>query len=160
MKVGIIVYSKTGNTLAVAERIGEKLKVDGALVSIERFCAETLPQSNKPVRLTAIPDPNEFDAVIFGAPVQAFSLDPAMAMYFDRIEKINPKRILCFVTQHFKKQWMGGSHAMKQMIAILGKKGGGFAESIGVVNWSGEQREEQILRIIQQCSAALGEHRP
>jgi flavodoxin len=158
MKVGIIVYSKTGNTLAVAERIQEKLKTDGIAASVERFCAETLPQSNKPVRLTAIPNPNAFDAVIFGAPVQAFSLDPAMSLYLETIEEINPKNILCFVTQHFKKPWMGGNHAMKQMLALLQKKGAS-ARSLGVVNWSHEQREAQIERMTQHCANALKEIR-
>ena len=154
MKVGIIVYSKTGNTLAVAERIGKQLKADGIAASVERFSAETLPQSNKPVRLTAVPNPNEFDAVVFGAPVQAFSLDPAMALYFDQIKTINPKNVFCFVTQHFKKPWMGGNHAMKQMLALLNKKGIS-AKPLGVVNWSSEQREEQILQIMRQCSHAF-----
>ena len=154
MKVGIIVYSKTGNTLAVAERIGNQLKADGIAASVERFSAETLPQSNKPVRLTAVPNPNEFDAVIFGAPVQAFSLDPAMSLYFEQINSINPKNVFCFVTQHFKKPWLGGNHAMKQMLALLNKKGI-TAKPLGVVNWSSEQREEQVLQIIQKCSQAF-----
>ncbi len=154
MKVGIIVYSKTGNTLAVAERIGKQMEADGIAASVERFSAETLPQSNKPVRLTAVPNPNEFDAVIFGAPVQAFSLDPAMSLYFEQINSINPKNVFCFVTQHFKKPWLGGNHAMKQMLALLNKKGI-TAKSLGVVNWSSEQREEQILQIMRQCSQAF-----
>lgn len=154
MKVGIIVYSKTGNTLTVAERISSQLEADGIAVSVGRFSAETLPQSNKPVRLTAVPNPNGFDAVIFGAPVQAFSLDPAMALYFEQINSINPKNVFCFVTQYFKKPWMGGNHAIKQMLALLNKKGI-TAKSLGVVNWSSEQREEQILQIMRQCSHAF-----
>ena len=154
MKVGIIVYSKTGNTLAVAERIGKQMEADGIAASVERFSAETLPQSNKPVRLTAVPNPNEFDAVIFGAPVQAFSLDPAMSLYFEQINSINPKNVFCFVTQHFKKPWLGGNDAMKQMLALLNKKGI-TAKALGVVNWSSEQREEQILQIMRQCSQAF-----
>ncbi|MEA4939644.1 MAG: hypothetical protein VB091_08680 [Christensenella sp.] len=156
MKVGIIVYSKTGNTLAVAERVGHQLETDGIAASVERFSAETLPQSNKPVRLTAVPSPNEFDAVIFGAPVQAFSLDPAMALYFEQINSISPKNVFCFVTQYFKKPWLGGNHAMKQMLALLNKKGIS-AKPLGVVNWSSEQREEQIMQIIGQCSHAFKE---
>ena len=152
MKAGIIVYSKTGNTLAVAERIADKLKADGVTVSVERFSAEMLPQSNKPVRLTAVPSPNEFDVVVFGAPVQAFSLDPAMSLYFEQIKEIKSKNVLCFVTQHFKKTWMGGNHAMKQLLAFLKKKGIS-AKPIGVVNWSSEQREAQILQIVQKCSS-------
>lgn len=158
MKIGIIVYSKTGNTLAVAERIREKLTGNGHLVTLEHFSAETLPQSNTPVRLTAMPEPNGYDALILGAPVQAFSLDPAMSMYLAQTGAIQPVPTLCFVTQHFKKPWMGGNRAMKQLLTQLQKKGIS-AEPIGVVNWSSEQREEQIARVAQRCADALAGNR-
>lgn len=158
MKIGIIVYSKTGNTLSVAERIREALTENGLSVTLERFSAETLPQSNTPTRLTATPDPNGYDALILGAPVQAFSLDPAMPMYLAQVGAIKPVPTLCFVTQHFKKPWLGGTHALKQLLALLQKKGVS-AESMGVVNWSSEKREEQIAQIAQRCAFALKENR-
>lgn len=158
MKIGIIIYSKTGNTLSVAERIREKLTGNGLSVTLERFSAETLPQSNTPVRLTATPDPNGYDALILGAPVQAFSLDPAMSMYLAQIGEIKPVPTFCFVTQHFKKPWLGGNHAIKQLLALL-RKNGISAAPMGVVNWSSEQREEQITRIAQRCADALKENR-
>ena len=85
-------------------------------------------------------------------PYAPFSLDPAMSLYFEQIKEIKSKNVLCFVTQHFKKTWMGGSHAMKQLLALLKKKGIS-AKPIGVVNWSSEQREAQILQIVQKCSS-------
>jgi flavodoxin len=155
MKVGIIVYSKTGNTLQVAERIRAALIEAGLHAEVQRFSAETEnAQSNTPVRLTAQPDPNEYDAVIFGAPVQAFSLEPAMSMYLKQIGTLKNVSTLCFVTQHFKKAWMGGNRAMKQLLAQLHEKGVA-ATAMGVVNWSGNQREVQIDRIAIQCVKAL-----
>lgn len=154
MKIGIIVYSKTGNTLHVAERIRETLAAEGNSVTVEHFCAETLPNSNTPVRLTATPDTNKYDVVIFGAPVQAFSLDPAMSMYLNQIGKASAKPALCFMTQYFRKPWMGGNHAMKQMLALLQKKGFS-AEPMGIVNWSSDQREDQITVITRRCNDTL-----
>ena len=156
MKIGIIVYSKTGNTLSVAKRIQERLAANGLSAEVQRFGAETLPQSNKPVRLTAVPDVRGYDAIVFGAPVQAFSLDPAMAMYFEQIGEITAAPVLCFVTQHFPKPWMGGNRATKQLLSLLRKKGA-HAEAAGGVNWSGEKREEQIDRIAKRCADAMKE---
>lgn len=155
MKVGIIVYSKTGNTMQVAERIRAALVEAGLQTEVQRFSAEAdNAQSNTPVRLTAQPDPNGYDAVIFGAPVQAFSLDPAMAMYLKQIGTLKNVPTLCFVTQHFKKIWLGGNRAMKQLLMQLQEKGV-VATAMGVVNWSSDQREAQIEMIATQCVKAL-----
>jgi len=155
MKVGIIVYSKTGNTLQVAERIRAALVEVGLQAEVQRFSAETEnAQSNTPVRLTAQPDPNGYDALIIGAPVQAFSLDPAMTMYLKQIGALQNVPTLCFITQHFKKAWMGGNRAMKQLLEQLQEKGAP-ATATGVVNWTSEQREAQIDLIVRQCVKVL-----
>lgn len=155
MKIGIIVYSKTGNTLQVAERITTALTQKGDHVELQRFTAETeSPQSNRPVRLSALPDPNGYDALIIGAPVQAFSLDPAMTMYLKQIGALQNVPTLCFITQHFKKAWMGGNRAMKQLLEQLKEKGVS-ATATGVVNWTSEQREAQIDLIVKQCVKAM-----
>lgn len=155
MRIGIIVYSKTGNTLQVAERIATALTQKGEHVELQRFTAETeSAQSNRPVRLSALPDPNGYDALIIGAPVQAFSLDPAMTMYLKQIGALQKVQTLCFITQHFKKAWMGGNRAMKQLLEQLKEKGAP-ATATGVVNWTSEQREAQIDLIVRQCVKAL-----
>lgn len=155
MKIGIIVYSKTGNTLQVAERIATALTQKGDHVELQRFTAETEnPQSNRPVRLSALPDPNGYDALIIGAPVQAFSLDPAMTMYLKQIGALQKVPTLCFITQYFKKAWMGGNRAMKQLLEQLKEKGVS-ATATGVVNWSSDQRDAQIDSIVGQCVKAL-----
>ncbi|MDP3448867.1 MAG: flavodoxin domain-containing protein [Eubacteriales bacterium] len=159
MNIGIIVYSKTGNTLQVAERIKVALELQGNTVSVKRFQAETSGEtSNTPLQLTASPDPNVYDAVIFGAPVQAFSLDPAMAMYLRQIGTIRSMPAMCFITQHFKKPWMGGNRAMKQLLMLL-KSRSVTAVPMGVVNWSSEQRDAQIEFISRKCAEALKENR-
>ena len=155
MNIGIIVYSKTGNTLQVAERIRASLVQAGMQADVSRFSAETQgAHDNTPIRLTNLPDPNAYDAVIFGAPVQAFSLDPAMAMYLKQIGALKKVKTLCFITQHFKKAWMGGNRAMKQLLAQLQEKGVA-ATVLGVVNWSSDQRQAQMDMIATKCVKAL-----
>ena len=151
MNIGIIVYSKTGNTLSVAERIKDVLTQKGCQVNLERFSAETEgPQSNKVVRLTATPNPSGYDLLIFGAPVQAFSLDPAMKIYLSGLTAQKQVPTYCFVTQHFPKPWMGGKQATKQMKRLLAQKGL-QATSLGVANWTNPKRDELINGIVEAC---------
>ena len=153
-KVGIIVYSKTGNTFSVAEKIRDSLTAKGMEVTLERFMAETEAGSNKLIGLTAKPHCGGYDALIFGSPVQAFSLDPAMKMYLQQTEVIHAEKTICFITQHFPKPWMGGNNAMRQILALLRAKGVN-AEKAGVVNWSGKTKDGQIDAILRYCTTSL-----
>ena len=153
-KIGIIVYSKTGNTLSVAEKIRDSLTAEGKEVTLERFMAETAAGSNTLIGLTAKPHCGGYDALIFGAPVQAFSLDPAMTMYMHETATIQAKKTICFITEHLPKPWMGGNHAMRQMLALLKAKGI-QAEKAGIVNWSGKTKDEQIASIVRYCTESL-----
>ncbi len=158
MNIGIIVYSKTGNTNYVAEQICERLVQDGFSAAVERFSVLSPDDPKAKLRLTATPDPNRYDALIFGAPVQAFSLDPAMTAYLSQIGALKPTKTLCFITQHFKSALFGGNNATKQLLSLL--KGKGIAaKPMGVVNWSGEKKDDQIAKIVQLCSEAFREDR-
>lgn len=155
MNIGIIVYSKTGNTLLVAERIRVLLAQTGLQSVIRRFTAEAEEaRPNATIKLTDSPDPNPFDALILGAPVQAFSLDPAMSLYLRQIGSIKKMPTMCFITQHFKRPWLGGNRAMRQILALL-KARGLAAVPLGVVNWTNEQRDQQIEQIAEQCVKTL-----
>ena len=150
MKVGIIVYSKTGNTFSVAEKIRDVLQAKGAEVTLERFMAETSAGSNQPIGLTYRPMCSGYDVLIFGAPVQAFSLDPAMKMYFNEIYDLDKVPTGIFITEHLKKAWMGGNQATRQLTALLKKKGN-TPLNLGLVNWSSERKESQIDAIVENC---------
>ncbi len=153
MKVGIIVYSNTGNTLSVAERLEKSLSSKGHSVEIKRIeteSAETNPRS--PVRLRTAPDVTPYGTVIFASPVQAFSLAAPMKLYLSQIGDLSGKKMHCFVTQAFKKAWLGGNHAISQISSACKAKGGSMI-STGIVNWSSDQREQQIEEIVASLGA-------
>lgn len=153
MNVGIIVYSQTGNTLSVAQELGKALKSAGHTVSIARVEPENDdPRSRAPVRIKAAPDGSPYDVVIFASPVHAFSLAPAMKLYLSQVPGLNGKKAYCFVTQHLKKAWLGGNHAVRQITAACKAKGAAVISS-GVVNWSAGNREKQIAEIVGRLSA-------
>lgn len=149
MKVGLIVYSQTGNTLSVAQKIEEAMKAAGHAISIVRVEPESDKASGPAIKLKSIPDVSPYDMIIFASPVQAFSLAPVMKQYLTMISGLEGKKVYCYVTQQLKKAWLGGNHAVKQITAACKAKGADMISS-GVVNWSSSIREEQISDIVSK----------
>lgn len=155
MKIGIIVYSQTNNTLSVAERLKDALVQNGAEAEISRVLVEGGdPKSNTPLKLVGAPDPNGYDAIVFASPVQAFSLAQAMVMYLKQLPRFEAKKVFFFTTQHLKKPWLGANHAIRQAKALIDVKGKSVSET-GVVHWSSEQREEQIASLVTSFAELL-----
>ena len=155
MRIGIIVYSQTGNTLSVAEKLQQGLTQRGETAEILRIVVEGGDfQSKTPLKLVEAPDPRGFDAVVFASPVQAFSLAQAMVQYFRQMPAPDAEKVLFFTTQQLKKPWLGANHAIRQARGLLLAKGTLLAQS-GSVQWSSEKREEQIEVLVNQFSNAL-----
>ena len=150
MKIGIIIHSHTGNTLQVGERIKEKLIKDGHDVTLEQVVAVNEdPNSTLKVELKNSPDISEYEYVILGAPVRAFSLSPVMKQYLLQLSNIKDKKVSCFVTEQLPKAWMGGNRTVKQMKKIILLKEA-LVINTGVVNWSNKNKEEQIMDMINK----------
>jgi len=149
MKIGIIVYSQTGNTYSVALKLQEALIKVGHSVDIEKIEAirdEKQPALN--INLTKIPNVEKYDGIIFATFVEAFCLCPVMDTYLKQLKSLKDKKVALFVTQFFPYPWMGGNHAIKQM-----KKNCELKDSdiklTGVVNWKNKKREEIIETLVK-----------
>ena len=152
MNTGIIVYSHTGHTLSVAQKLEQAIKAAGHAVSLERVePVDDNPNSNAPVQLKSMPDVLQYDAVIFASPVHAFSLARAMKTYLSQLPDMTGKKVSCFVTQQLKWPWMGGYHVVRQITEVCRAKGAEIISS-GVVNWSRKNRERQIDDIVRRLS--------
>jgi len=79
MKIGIIVFSHTNNTYSVARKLEKKLSGAGHSVNLERV---TVAGGKDPrpsdYKLDRKPKVRGYEAIIFGSPVEAFSLSPVM----------------------------------------------------------------------------------
>lgn len=153
MKIGIIVFSQTGHTLSVAERLAGALRAKGQEVAIARVePVETKPNSSAPVKLKVAPDVSPYDAVIFASPVQGFTLARVMKFYLTGITDLTGKKVACFVTQHLKRAWMGGNRSVRMIDAACREKGAVVGAS-GIVHWSSADRESQIAALVEKLSA-------
>ena len=155
MKVGIIVYSKTGNTLSVAKLIKDRLIQDNNTVNIEVIEISGNPEKDmNNFKLEYSPLVSGYDFLIFGAPVNAFSLCQVMIRYLKEINTLENKQIACFVTQQLPYPWMGGNHAISQMKKICDEKQGNI-KTIGIINWSSKKKEQLIDELITNIVKSL-----
>lgn len=149
MNLGIIVYSQTGNTHSVALRLQEKLAAAGHTVALERIevIGEVVP--GKPVQFKTLPDAEKYDALVFGAPVQAFSLCQPMLDYLKQVASLQGKKVACLVTQALPYPWLGGNRAIGQMKRLCEAQGATVCGS-GIVNWMKKSREQQIVQVVDR----------
>lgn len=151
MNIGIIVYSQTGNTYSVALKLKEKLAAVGHAVTLERIEVAGEVTPGKPVQFKMLPDAGPYDALIFGAPVQAFSLCQPMSGYLKQVASLQGKKVACLVTQGLPYAWLGGNRAIRQMSRLCEAKGATVCGA-GIVNWMNKRREQQIADVVDQLS--------
>jgi len=152
MNIGIILYSETGNTYSVSLKLKEKLVKAGHSANIERLkVIGKVKPGIKDIKFESLPDIELYDALVFGSPVQAFSLSSAMATYLSQIKSLQGKKVAFLVTQFFPFPWLGGNRTIGQMKKICESKGA-IVCGTAVVNWSKPSREKQITEMVEKLS--------
>jgi len=152
MKIGIILYSQTGNTYSVSLKLKDKLITAGHSVNIERLkVVGEVRSGTKDVKFEMLPDTEPYDVLVFGSPVQAFSLSSVMASYLTQIVSLQDKKVALLVTQFFPFPWMGGNRTAGQMKKICESKGAAVCGA-EIVNWSNPSREKRITEVVEKLS--------
>jgi len=150
MKIGIVVHSKTGNTLSVVQKIKEKLDNKGYEVDLLKL--KVVKKGDKEI-LESTPDISSYEGLIFGSSVEAFQLNSVMKRYLTDIGNVSGKKVSIVITQHFKFKWLGGSNAVKKADKILRGKGAKIMGSF-IVNWSSAEKQNQIEDGVKKISMA------
>ena len=152
MNIGIILYSETGNTYSVSQKLKEKLIKAGHSVNIERLkVIGKVHPGKKDIQFASLPNIEPYDALVFGSPVQAFSLSSAMTAYLSQIKSLQDEKVAFLVTQFFPFPWLGGNRAIGQMKKICESKGATICGT-AVINWSKPSREKQITDMVEKLS--------
>lgn len=152
MKIGIIIYSSTGNTLFVAGKLKEELLSVGHYAEIEQVTAVDDKETKaERIRLKTAPKAGSYDALILGSPVRGGTLPPVMAAYLSGIEPLKGKRTVCFVTEFFPFSWMGGNQTIEQMKKVCSSKGADLTGT-GIIQWSKRNRLARIDALAKELS--------
>jgi len=141
MKIGIIVHSKTGHTLSVAQKLHEDLISKGHEVELIKL--EIGKNESGKEEFVSQPEISGYEGIIFGSHVEAFSLPVIMKNYLNGITGLSGKNVGIILTQQFKYKWMGGNHTANQMEKILRDKNARVMGAF-IINWSSSKKQEQI----------------
>jgi len=154
MNIGIIVYSKSGNTESTARRVQESISTTGHQVKTELITIKgELKPGETNIEFENRPDPGEYDLLFFGAPVQAFSAALVMSSYLDKLSSLQNKKVFCFVTKGLPFNWTGGNRALNQMKKICKEKGAKVSGT-GIVKW-GKNRDQDIEELVQKVKTLI-----
>jgi flavodoxin len=151
MNIGIIVYSQTGHTLAVAKALENKLTAAGHAVKLDRVeAAVPMSPAEAGVRLKTKPEIGTYDAVVFGSPVIGGALPPAMSGYMAQLPSLQGKKVACLVTHFFRAAW-GADQTIAQMEVLCESKGATVC-GVGDVKWFQLRRKRQIDEVVERMS--------
>lgn len=150
MKIGIIIHSKGGNTLYVANQVTEALTKAGHTVTLEKLVPDDEKQSDPGlIKLNSIPNLRSYDGFILACPVRGGSVSPALSAFLKTVDSFEQKKVAYFVTEYFPFKWMGGNSALQKMKMLVQNKG---AVLVGccAINWTNKKRKHQIEELSAQ----------
>jgi menaquinone-dependent protoporphyrinogen IX oxidase len=152
VNIGVIYFSQTGNTHSVAMKVKEKLIEQGHTVGIERLkvIGDFKPRQ-KNIQFEALPDIEQYDGIVFAAPVQAFSLCQPMTRYLEQVPSLKEKKVALYVTKHMRFNWTGGNQAINKMKKMCRAKEADLGET-GIIVWSSDEREQMINDVVAKIS--------
>jgi len=150
MKIGIIIYSITGNTKTVAQALLKNLVDRGFDCTLLEVKSKSNDPNQTHVEIIERPTIQAFDKLIFATPVHAFSPSKVMKTYLSEIEDLNQKDVTLFITHHFPFAWMGGNSALKQIKRLIEKKNG-KVNNMFSINWSSKKRSQNIQTLLDQA---------
>ena len=153
MNIGMVVYSRTGNTLSVAKKLKERLSAAGHTVTLQRLEAVG-PISLGPSspELKTVPAIGEYEAVVLGSSVQGGVLPPIMMSYLQKVTSFEGKKVACLVTGFFPSAGWGRNQTVAQIVEICESKGTTVCGS-GSVGWFSLRRGQQISKVVDDLSA-------
>ncbi|HNX01057.1 MAG TPA: hypothetical protein PLE74_02680 [Candidatus Cloacimonadota bacterium] len=123
MNTCIMVHSATGTTLKFANVIKGKLENAGHQVNLIELHTD-VPVKTGSIRqpmnfqVLNIPDISNYDVILAGGPVWAFSISTVIYKCMKSIPDMKGKKFLPFVTMGFFLRGMGGTASLSQLARI------------------------------------------
>lgn len=155
MNIGIIIFSKTGNTLSVAENLRDTLLSKGHQVLLDKVTASNdIEMDPGKIMLTNSPSTQDYDMIIFAAPVYGGRLPSAMQVYLHGLHSQEGKLIAGFVTQAFPFPSWGGNQTIRVLDNLVRSKGSKLSAT-GVINWTFPRKRKALIAETVEKIAAL-----
>jgi NAD(P)H dehydrogenase (quinone) len=135
MNVAIVIYSKTGTTFNIAQKIS--LLLTNAKISCDIIRLETndvLRPRLKSVSISTKVNLDSYDIVIFGTPVWAFTAAPVLPAFLKSKPDLKGKKVLNYITMGLPFNFMGGNSAQTLVDTLTAECGATVINKGGIIN--------------------------
>ncbi len=122
MKIKMIVYSYTHNTLHLIQEWAQRLNQHD--VQIASIHAVDEDPNVKAITLSEKPSVDGQDHLVFATCVRGFALAPIMEAYLKQIPNLRGQKCTLVLTHYFPFDAWGGNQAMHQFKHLVEAKGG------------------------------------
>jgi len=155
MKIGIVVYSLSGHTLAVATALQGKLAAAGHTVTLERLemVGAATSSAEKGAELKSRPGVEGYDALVFACPVRGGAPPPPMRSYLQGIPTLLGKKVACLVTHSLLQKW-GAKQSLAALKELFESKGAKVCGT-GSVWWLGLGREGRLAQVVDELAGCF-----
>jgi len=154
MTIGIIVYSNTGQTLALVEALQQKLASSGKQAAIEKLEA---PADFKPgqtsTTLVSVPSVSAYGEIVLATPTWGGRPAPPMAAFLEQLPDLQGKRVVYVVTGFFPPR-MGCNETIAQMKAACEAKGAASSGE-GSLSWLTFGRKKKAAKLVEDLAGLL-----
>jgi flavodoxin len=147
MNVGIIVYSETGHTYEVIEKLADKLR-EQHTVTIYRLKYDKAQNI-----VNGVPYINGHQRLILATPVQGFAPTIPIMEAIRRIENFDGRIVDVLITQYFRFKWLGGKQTINVLIRAIEHAKGVFGVDADI-HWQRKDRDQQIQAAIDKFITA------
>lgn len=152
MNIGLIVYSRTGHTLSVAEKLAEALSAAGHTAALEQVEATGRPRPGvTDLPLDAAPPIEGYEALVFCAPTWGGTPASPMASYLAQLPSLEGAPVACLVTGFFPPGW-GRNQALAKMQETCEGKGA-TVRGAASVGWLSLRRKRQTAKVVDELAS-------
>ncbi|MFP4014377.1 MAG: flavodoxin family protein [Chitinispirillaceae bacterium] len=157
MKIGIVVHTSSGHTLAFARAIESKLKSHGHEVEIIglRTIGAVSPGARSKFEVKNPPEVNEFEVVLVGGPVWAFKASPVVMKYLSQVGSLKGKKALPFVTMGLPFRFTGGERALRMMGEELEMSGADVLPGV-MLHYMFKADQKKMDEAVERVCSAVG----
>jgi len=135
MNVAIVIYSKTGMTFKIAQKISLLLtdsKINCDIIRLQT--KDELRPRLKTVSILTKANLDSYDTVIFGTPVWAFTAAPVVPAFLKNKPELKGKKVLNYITMGLPFKFMGGNSTQTLIDSLTSACGATVINKGGIIN--------------------------
>jgi flavodoxin len=159
MKIAIFVHSQSGNTAKLGLALTHALREKGHDVSIELLRPISKVNSwIRNVKFRTVPEPEEYDVILFGGPNWAFGSSPVIVSLLKQLSTLKGKKTMFFLTSALPDFLSGAKRGIARVNELCEGLGATVLPAVSVV-WGIYCGKERLDTTVEKICATIKNER-